>query len=125
MKGRMLRTTRAIATGAIASLSCVAAFPAGAEVTVAQLKNLYGADLEVLGDVQQIDVTHDSLIVAGQHVAIAKKTTFSFNGVAVSDATHSLRTIQLGDMLAISGEVGLPAVSITRLKDEYVAGATT
>src|ERR1039457_2667777 len=125
MKGSKLGMTRAIVSGSIAALGCMAAFQACAEVTAHQLKRIYGSDLEVLGEVQQIDLAHNLLIVAGQHIVIAKETSLSYDGVAVEDSSQALRMIQLGDMLAISGAVGSPAISINRLKDAYVAGAST
>src|SRR5208337_434779 len=125
MKGRKLGMTRAIVSRTIAALSCTAAFQAGADVTTHQLKAVYGTDLEVLGEVQKIDLAHDLLIVAGQHVVVAKETSFSYDGVAVEDSSEALRMIQPGDMLAISGAVGSPASAISRLNDPYVAGAST
>ena len=125
MKGRKLGKTRSIVRGAIVSLGFAAAFPVGAEVTIAQLKELYGSDLEVLGEVQHVDLAHASLVVAGQHVAIAKETTFSYNGIAVADSARALHLIQPGDILAITGEADAAAASISRLKEEYVPGASS
>ena len=106
-------------------MSCAAALPAAAEVTLAQLKTLYGTELEVLGEVQHVDLVHDSIVVAGQHISVAKETAFSYDGVAVAGISSALRMIQPGDMLAITGTVDAPAASVSRLKEAYVVGATT
>jgi len=124
MKGWKLRIVCTLVGGAIASLTCAAAFPAGAEVTVAQLKGLYGSELEVVGEVQRVDVAHESFVVAGQHVTIAKETVFSYNGVPVPGASSALRMIHPGDMLAVTGPVDAAAISVSRLQEPYIAGAT-
>src|ERR1700683_4553310 len=108
MKDRKLGITSALVAGAITMLCCVAAAPASAEVTGAQLKNLYGAELRVLGDVESVDLAHGVLLVAGQHVSIAKDTAFSYNGVPVEDQADALRMIQTGDQLAVFGELDGP-----------------
>ena len=119
------RVIRVIVSGTISVLSSTAALSAGAEMSASELKGTYGAELEVLGAVQRIDVAHYSLIVAGQHVSIAKGTSFSIDGVAVADAARALGMIQSGDLVAVQGEIGAPAKLISRLKESYVAGATT
>jgi len=96
MKDRKLGITAAIATGAITTMCCAVVAPASAEVTAAQLKNAYGAELQVLGEVESIDLNHGVLVVAGQHVSIAKETTFSHNGIPVQNQAHALRMMQPG-----------------------------
>lgn len=58
MKGIRLGITSPIAR-AIISLSLLPSLPVKADVTVADLKNLYGAELHVLGEVQQIDLRRE------------------------------------------------------------------
>jgi len=125
MKDRKLGMTAAIAAGAVTTMCCAAVAPASAEVTAAQLKNLYGAELQVLGNVESVDLAHGVLLVAGQHVSITKETAFSYNGVPVESQVYALRMIQPGDLLAVSGPLDAPALSVSRLKEDYVAGATT
>src|ERR1700691_2145180 len=125
MKNRKLGITSAIVTGAITMLCCAAAAPARAEVTGEQLKDQYGAELQVLGDVESIDLAHSVLMVAGQHVSIAKETAFSYNGLAMEDQALALQMIQPGDLVAVPGPLDAPVQSISRLKEAYVAGATT
>ena len=124
MKNNRLGITSPIA-GTIISLSLLPSLPVKAEVTVADLKNLYGAELQVLGEVQQIDISKGILVVAGQHVAISKETVFSVDKVAVADSAKAFRAIQPGELLAISGPLNASAVSVDRLKVAYVPGATT
>jgi len=125
MKDRKLGITSAIATGAITMLCCAVVAPASAEVSAAQLKNLYGSELQVLGDVESIDLARGVLVVAGQHVPIAKETAFSYNGIPVEDQVRAIRMIQPGDLLAVFGPLDAPVRSGSRLKEAYVAGATT
>ena len=89
MKDRKLGITSATVIGAITTMCCAAVAPASAEVTAAQLKNLYGTELHVLGDVESIDIVRGVLLVAGQHVSITKETALSYNGVPVG--TRSVR----------------------------------
>ncbi len=111
---RTLGMTRAIISGAVTMLCCAAAMPVQAEVTGAQLKNLYGAELQVLGDVESIDRAHGVLLVAGQHVSVAKETLFSYNGVPVEDQASALQMIQPGDLLAVTGALDAPARSVSQ-----------
>jgi len=97
---------------------------ANAGATVADLKSLYGSELEVLGDVQRVDLAKGILTVAGQHIAISRATRFTFDGVAV-DASAALHTISVGDLLAVSGRLGEPASSVDRATEAYLPGATT
>jgi len=125
LKNRKLGITSAVAIGAITTLCCATIAPASAEVTAAQLKTIYGAELRVLGDVESIDLARGVLLVAGQHVSIARETAFLYNGVPVQDQAHALQMIQLGDLLAVSGRLDEPVLSVNRLQEAYVAGATT
>src|ERR1700679_1643026 len=125
MKDRKLAITSALVTGAITIFSCAAVSPVSADVTGEQLKNLYGSDLQVLGDVESIDLAHGVLVVAGQHVSIGQETAISYNGVPMSDKTLALQMIQPGDLVAATGPLDAPVQSVSRLKEAYVAGATT
>jgi len=125
MKDKKLGITSALVTGSIAMLCCAAATSASAEVTGTQLKSLYGSELQVLGDVESIDLARGVLLVAGQHVSIAKETAISYNGVPVDDQVSALRMIQSGDLVAVYGPLDAPVLSVSRLKEAYVAGATT
>src|SRR5882724_10646754 len=125
MKERKLRITSAGAICGITTLCCAAIAPASAEITAAQLKNTYGAELRVLGDVESVDLARGVLLVAGQHVSIARDTAFSYNGVPVADQARALHMIQPGDLIAVSGRLDEPVLSVSRLNEAYVAGATT
>ena len=125
MKDRKLAITSALVTGAITIFSCAAVSPVSADVTGEQLKNLYGSNLQVLGDVESIDLAHGVLVVAGQHVSIGQETAISYNGVPMSDQTLALQMIQPGDLVAATGSLDAPVQSVSRLKEAYVAGATT
>src|SRR3984885_2799251 len=125
MKDRKLAITSALVIGAITVLTCAAVSPVSADVTGEQLKNLYGSDLQVLGDVESIDLAHGVLVVAGQHVSIGQGTAISYNGVPMSDQTLALQMIRPGDLVAATGQLDAPVQSVSRLKEAYVAGATT
>ena len=65
MKEGKLGITVAIASALVAS--GISAFtPARADVPLAELKNQYGPELEALGEVQSVDITAGSVVVAGQ-----------------------------------------------------------
>jgi ribosomal protein S18 len=125
MKEITLRITSVIACGTIAALSAFAVASAAPEGTAAELKRLYGQDLQVLGEVQRIDLSKGVLVVAGQHVVISNETAFSEGQNSVAEPASAFRTIQRGDVLAISGPLDAPAVSISRLNAAYVPGSTT
>jgi len=125
MKNRKLGFASTLVAGGITMFCCAAVTPANAEVTSAQLKNQYGSELQVLGDVESIDLARGVLVVAGQHISIAKDTEFSYNGIPVEDQVRALRMIQPGDLLAVFGPLDAPVHSVSRLKEAYVAGATT
>src|SRR3984885_8910110 len=125
MKDRKLAITSALVIGAITVLTCAAVSPVSADVTGEQLKNLYGSDLQVLGVVESIDLAHGVLVVAGQHVSIGQGTAISYNGVPMSDQTLALQMIRPGDLVAATGQLDAPVQSVSRLKEAYVAGATT
>ena len=74
MKERKLGITAAGAGALIASRS--ARSTSAADVSLSELKNQYGPDLEALGEVQSIDVTAGSVVVAGQRIAISRKPCF-------------------------------------------------
>ena len=124
MKGIKLGMTSVLVSGASVAFSFLAVVSAHAEVTVGELKAMYGPQLQVLGEVQRIDPSKGVIVVAGQRVAISKETIFSVNRVAVSGA-EALRTIQDGDILAIIGALDAPAASVDRRNESYVPGATT
>src|SRR5271156_3257956 len=124
MKDRMLGMTSAFVTGAITMFCCAAVTPASAEVTSAELKTQYGSELQLLGDVESIDLERGVLLVAGQHVSIAKETEVSYNGLPIEDQARALSMIHPGDMLAVFGPLDAPVRSISRLNEAYVAGAT-
>ena len=125
MKGFKLGMLSAAVRGAIVASSLFVVVPAQADVSVDELKSLYGSELQVLGEVQRIDLSKGILVVAGQHIAISKETVFSIDRVAVADSASAFRTIQNGDVVAVSGPLDRAAVSIDQLKGAYVPGATT
>src|SRR5450631_3349282 len=120
-----LGITGALVACTITILFCGAVAPASAEVTSVQLKKQYGAELQVLGDVESVDLARGVLLVAGQHVSIARETSFSFNGALVEDQAQALTMIQPGDLLAVIGPLDAPARSVNRLQESYVPGATS
>jgi hypothetical protein len=115
---------RPIVLCAFAAFGCMTIASAEGEITSAQMKSLYGRDLQILGELQSINLSAQSLVVAGQHVALAKETTFTYNGAVIADHTAALHMLHAGDVLAITGAVDEPAVSISRIEDSYVPGAT-
>src|SRR5450759_2958317 len=125
MKEITLRVTSVIICGTIAALSTFAVASAQPEGTAAELKRMYGQDLQVLGEVQRIYPSKGIVVVAGQHVVISNETAFSEGQIPVAESASALRTIQRGDVLAISGPLDEPAVSISRLSAAYVPGSTT
>jgi len=125
MKDLKLRITFVITCGTIAALTAFAVASANPQSTAAELKRLYGQDLQVLGQVQRIDLSKGILVVAGQNVAISNETAFSQGQITIAEPASAFRTIQLGDVLAISGPSDAPAASVTRLNAAYVPGSTT
>jgi hypothetical protein len=123
MNDRIFCASNAILTAA-AIICCGATAPAVAEVTGTQLKAMYGSELKVLGDLERVDLSSGTLLVAGQHVSIAADTAFSYNGISIQDNGRALRMIQPGDLLVVSGPLDAPARSVSRLEEDYVAGAT-
>src|SRR6516164_2844762 len=105
MKNKKSWPNRAVTVGAITIAIFATAMSVRAEVTATQLKNKYGAELQVLGDVESIDLAHGSLLVAGQHISVAKDTSFSYNGVPIESQANALSMIQPGDLLAVTGSV--------------------
>ncbi len=125
MKQGSAKSIYGIVSGASVVLVFLAARPASADVTAADLKSVYGAQLQVLGEVQTVDLAKGIIVVAGQHIATSQETAFSFGNVPATDSGTSLRAIHQGDVLAVSGPVDRPAVSIDRLNEAYIPGATT
>ena len=113
-------------TVAIPSLvaSGISAFtPARADVPLAELKNQYGPELEALGEVQSVDITAGSVVVAGQKILISRQTVFLVDQNVV-ELAKGFSAIRAGDLLAVSGDLGAPATTIRQLTDGYVAGST-
>jgi hypothetical protein len=90
-----------------------------------RLRGTFGAELRVLGPVETINVSAGYLIVAGQRVSILGTTTFLDNGVIVADRLHALQSIQSGDLVAVNGLIDGSTVSVNKLAESYVPGATT
>jgi hypothetical protein len=109
---------------AVAAFGCITLASAEGEITAAQMKSVYGPDLQILGELQSVNLSEQCLVVAGQQVSLAKETTVSYNGAVIVDHTAALRMLHAGDVLAITGPVDEPAVSISRIEDSYVPGAT-
>jgi hypothetical protein len=124
MNDRTFCASSAILTAAATIFCCGATAPAIAEVTGTQLKAMYGSELKVVGDLERVDLSSGTLLVAGQHVSIAADTAFSYNGISIKDNGRALRMIQPGDLLVVSGPLDAPARSVNRLEEAYVAGAT-
>jgi hypothetical protein len=106
------------------AFGCMTIASAESEITAAQMKSVYGRDLQILGELQSINLSAQSLIVAGQQVSLGKETTFTYNGAVIADRTAALHILRAGDVLAITGALDEPAVSISRIDDSYVPGAT-
>ena len=120
MEGKLGMTC---ALTALMALAFISATRVQADTTLAEVKSLYGSDLQVLGQIQQIDLTQGVVVVAGQHITISRQTVFTAEksaGVAVS----GLEASKVGDVLAVSGELDEPAAEIVQTSLAYVAGAT-
>ncbi|MGD0505182.1 MAG: hypothetical protein ABSD02_20815, partial [Steroidobacteraceae bacterium] len=125
MKEHMLGTTSSLARGILLALGLSSVIPVSAGTSISEIKSQFGAELQVLGQVQQIDSTRGVIIVAGQHISISRQTAFLVSDVQVANTANQLQSIKPGDLLAVSGPVGAPAVSIDRLDSAYVAGSTS
>ncbi|HEX4241648.1 MAG TPA: DUF5666 domain-containing protein, partial [Steroidobacteraceae bacterium] len=104
MKGLRFAVTSALAVGAVA----VGVQQAHAQVTAAELKGIYGAELRVLGAVESVDLSHGTLTVEGQRLLIGKDTAFSYNGVEIADQAKAIGLLQPGDFVAVSGRLDEP-----------------
>src|SRR6202453_2687023 len=124
MKGSSLGMTSALARGILVALGVTSLIPARAETSIVELRSQYGSELQVLGQVQQIDSTKGTIVVAGQHISISRQTAFLVGNVEAANPAQELQAIKLGDVLAVFGPLGSPAVSIDRLDTAYVSGST-
>ena len=125
MKENTLGITSALARGVLLALGLSSVVPVSAGTSISEIKSQFGSELLVLGQVQQIDSTKGIITVAGQHISISRLTAFQVGDVqAANNAAKELQAIKPGDLLAVFGPVGAPAVSIDRLETAYVAGST-
>jgi hypothetical protein len=122
MKERKLGMTAAVA-GALVVSGLGTWTLVRADVSLPELKNQYGPELEALGEVQSIDVTAGFVVVAGQRIAISRQTMLLVDQNVV-ELAKGLSAIKVGDLLAVSGDLGAPATTIRQLTDSYVAGST-
>ena len=123
MKERKLGMTAAVA-GALIASGLGTWTSVRADVSLPELKNQYGPELEALGEVQSVDVTAGFVVVAGQRIAVSRQTVLLVDENVV-ELTEGLSAIKVGDVLAVSGDLGEPARTIRQLTDSYVAGSTT
>src|SRR5580658_5610520 len=98
MKGNSLGMTSALRRGVLVALGLTSLVPAYAGTSISELKSQYGAQLEVLGQVQQIDSTKGTILVAGQHVSISRQTAFLVAGVEAASPVDELLSIKPGDV---------------------------
>jgi hypothetical protein len=124
MKGSSLGMTSALARGMLVTLGLASLVPAYAGTSISDIKSQYGAQLQVLGQVQQIDSTKGTIVVAGQHVSISRQTAFLVGNVEAANPVDELLSIKPGDVLAVFGSLDSPAISIDRLTASYVSGST-
>src|ERR1017187_2127093 len=108
------------AVGFLASTNAVLAV----ESADPRLRGTFEAELRVLGPVETINVSAGYLIVAGQRVPILGATTLLDNGVFAADRMHALQSLQSGDLVAVNGLIDGPTVSVNKLAESYVPGAT-
>src|ERR1700749_199942 len=102
MKERKLGITAAIAGVLIAS-GLGTSTSARADVSLSELKNQYGPELEALGEVQSIDISAGFVVVAGQRISISRQTMLLVDQTVVELAA-GFSAIRVGDVLAVSGE---------------------
>jgi hypothetical protein len=125
MKESTLGITSALARGVLLALGLSSVVPVSAGTSISEIKSQFGSEILVLGQVQQVDSTRGILTVAGQHISISRQTAFLVGDVQIANAAKELQAIKPGDLLAVFGAVGAPAISIDRLETAYVAGSTT
>src|ERR1700761_6128097 len=101
MKERTLGTTCAQVRTAVAVVSLIAATAVHAEVTSAQLKEVYGPDLIILGEVQGVDASRGVVLVSGQHVAVGADTIYVAEGSTSSESATGIGLLHRGDMVAV------------------------
>lgn len=125
MNSMKFRAASLVVAGAIATFGCFSSAAAIGGSTLIHPTYLQNSLLDVRGPVEKIDLVHGVLIIAGQSVTVGTKTSFSNDGVPSEENVPSLQQIQVGDLVAVFGRIGAPAISIVRLSSAYVAGATT
>ena len=108
MKGSSLGMTSALARGILVTLGLASQVPAYAGSSISDMKSQYGAQLQVLGQVQQIDSTKGTIVVAGQHVSISRQTAFLVGNVEAANPVDELLSIKPGDVLAVFGSLDSP-----------------
>ena len=89
MKGRKLGMTSALARGILVTLVWPRQVPRSAGSSISDMKSEFGAELQVLGQVQQIDSTKGTITVAGQHISISRQTAFLVGNVEVANPVES------------------------------------
>ena len=124
MKDYTFAKTSLFARGILLALGFSSVIPASAGTSISEIKSQFGAELQVLGQVQQIDVAKGIITLVGQHITISRQTIFLVNHVAAANAAIELQAIRPGDLLAVSGPMGSPAHSIDRLDTAFVSGST-
>ena len=109
---------------AFAAFGCMTIASAEGQITAAQMKSQYGRDLQILGELQSINLSAQSLMVAGQQVSLARETSVSYNGTVIADHAAALHMLHAGDVLVITGSLDEAVVSVSRIEESYVPGAT-
>ena len=84
-----------------------------------------GTDMVAVGPIDAIDVNSSSFVVAGQRIAVSGETVMHEIGNANLLGFSAFKLFHIGDVLAVHGELDKPAVSISRLVESYVPGATS
>jgi len=124
MKENTLGITSTLARGILLALGLSSVVPVSAGTSISEIKSQFGSDLLVLGQVEHVDSTKGIITVAGQHISISRQTAFLTGDVQAAHTANELQAIKPGELLAVFGAVGAPAVSIDRLDTAYVAGST-
>ena len=128
MKKKVNEQTRLLATLlGLALFGSAVSQMVSAGTTVLELKQLYGADLRVAGLIERINVKSNTFVVSGQVVVIDNSTTFAEGGEQRRSPglMRGLLSLHLGDYVVVNGSIDSPAVSVTRLSDQYVSGSST